>query len=253
MTVSQAIVMGVVQGITEFLPISSSAHLLLIPWFLGWDTPGLSFDVALHWGTLLGVVIYYRHDCLELVRGLRRDSLPWKIALATVPAVVIGVLVKDLAEEHFRSPWITAGTLSGVGLLLYYADRTRRDGRPFETLSWMQALAVGCFQAAALVPGVSRSGITITAALLFGLNRSAAVRLSFLMSIPVTLGAGILESGYLLDNIANPAIIAGVISSAISGFLAIKFLVSYVRSRSFAPFVVYRLLLAGVIVWFLLK
>jgi undecaprenyl-diphosphatase len=253
MTIIHAAVFGVVQGVTEFLPVSSSAHLLLLPWFFGWPDPGLAFDVALHWGTLLGVVIYYRQECLELVKGLFKESTPWKIALATVPAVVAGLLVKDLAEKAFRSPWITAGTLSGVALLLYYADWKRRDGQNFESLSWMQAMAVGCFQALALVPGVSRSGITITTALLLGLNRSAAVRLSFLMSIPVTLGACVLKINYLTANVGNPAVLTAIATSAISGFVAIHFLVTHVRHKSLTPFVVYRLLLAGVIVIFLLK
>jgi undecaprenyl-diphosphatase len=253
MSVFQAAAFGVVQGITEFLPISSSAHLLLLPWFFGWPDPGLAFDVALHWGTLLGVVVYYRRDCAQMLKTIFSNSLLWKIAFATLPAVVAGVLVKDLAETAFRSPWITAGTLSGVGLLLYFADRTGRGSDTLDQLSWKKALAVGCFQALALVPGVSRSGITMSAALLFGLDRSAAVRLSFLLSIPVTLGAGLLKIGYLTNNLGNPAVITAIVASALAGFSAIHFLVMFVRNKSFTPFVVYRLLLAGVIVWFLLK
>lgn len=235
---------------------------MLLPWFFGWPDPGLAFDVALHWGTLLGVLVYYRRDCWNLLIGFFGQGplpkpLPWKIALATLPAVVAGVLVHDLAEEAFRSPWLTAGTLAGVGLLLYYADRRAgpdggSDGE-FETLPWRTAFLVGCFQALALVPGVSRSGITISAALLLGLNRSNGVRLSFLMSIPVTLGACVLKTGYLFSDQTDPAIWIAIATSAISGFLAIKFLVTYVRGRSFTPFVVYRLVLAGVIVLFLLK
>lgn len=253
MTFFQAIAFGVVQGITEFLPISSSAHLLLLPWFMGWKDPGLAFDVALHWGTLIGVVTYYRRDLWELAKS-PRNPLILKLAAATVPGAVLGLILEKHAENTLRSPWITATAMAVMGILLYSADRRSAAATHSSSeISWGQALLIGTSQGIALIPGVSRSGITISTALLLGLSRPSAVQFSFLLSIPITFGAGLLKSKYLLDNLGDPTVLAGIVSSAVAGFLAIGFLVKFVRTKSFTPFVVYRLILSGVIVWFLLR
>lgn len=261
MTIFEAIVYGVIQGITEFLPISSSAHLILLPVFTGWKDPGLAFDVALHWGTLLAVLLYYWRDLLTLAKGGVRflagerkheNILPWQILAATIPAAVIGYLVEDLAATAFRSPWIMVVTLSLLGVLLWLADRLGRKRIPMEAVGWMPALIIGCCQAIALVPGVSRSGVTITTALFLGLDRSAAVRFSFLLSIPITAGAGLLKSPYVMNNLGNPMIWAGVAASAVSGMLAMHVLISYVKNRSFTPFVLYRIALAVVLAGYLI-
>lgn len=257
MTFIEALIYGVIQGVTEFLPVSSSGHLVLLPWFLGWEDPGLAFDVALHWGTLFGVVVYFRKDLLEIIRGWfgsftgKRDPiniLPWQIGVATVPAAMAGFFLEKQAESIFRSPWVIAGTLAGVAILLFLSDRLKKDRTELSALTWTQALLIGCAQAFAIVPGVSRSGITMTAALFLSLNRSGAVRFSFLLSIPIILGAGILELGYFVKSIGNPVFLTGILAAALSGYAAISFLVHYVREKSFTPFVIYRIALAAIII-----
>lgn len=256
MTITQAMVYGLVQGFTEFLPVSSSAHLILLPWFFKWSDPGLAFDVALHWGTLIGVVAYYRHDLWELFKGWVGsyfggqspiNALPWQIMVATIPAVAVGYFLEDRAASAFRSPWVLVATLSGVGLLLYLADRMRLNRNQLEKITWPQTILIGLAQSLAIIPGISRSGITIVTALFLGLTRGASVKFSFLLSIPIILGAGIMEWKYLIANVNNPYFSIGLLSSAVSGFLAISALVKYVKTRSFIPFVIYRMILAGVI------
>ncbi len=253
MTIFQAIVYGIVQGLTEFLPVSSSAHLILVPTFTGWEDPGLAFDVALHWGTLIAVTGYFWHDILTMLVGAvgylqgRRspdNTIPWKIAVATVPAAIIGFLIEHAAETTLRSPWIIVCTLSVMGILLGVADRVGSKSVKLESAGWGKVLGVGFCQAFALIPGVSRSGVTITASLFAGLDRAAAVRLSFLLSIPIIAGAGILKAKYIIHNAGDPSIWVGIIASAVSGMLAIHVLISYVRSKSFKPFVIYRITLA---------
>lgn len=257
MSALQAAIFGLVQGLTEFLPVSSSAHLVLVPFFTGWPDPGLAFDVALHWGTLLAVVIYFRRDILNIVRDAFRSlggargpeyRLPWQIAAATVPGVIAGLLLEKYAETAFRSPPLLAVTLSAMGLLLAAADRLGSKSVSLSGVTWAKALTIGICQSLALIPGVSRSGVTMTTGLFLGLEKTAAVRFSFLLSIPITLGAGLLKIDYLFANLANPQFLAGLAASAVSGFLAIHFLLNYVRSKSFMPFVVYRLALAAAIV-----
>jgi undecaprenyl-diphosphatase len=256
MTLFQSTIYGIIQGLTEFLPVSSSAHLILLPVFTGWPDPGLAFDVALHWGTLAAVVLYYRHDLAVFIRGAigslgggraPENILPWKIAAATVPGAVIGFAIEHQAETVFRSPWVMVFTLSIMGLVLWWADRVGTKNRHLEDLSWSRAITIGFLQSLALIPGVSRSGITMTACLFLGLERTDAVRFSFLLSIPITAGAGLLKSPYLIHNAGDPTIWAGVITSAVAGFLAIHVLMTYVRTRSFTPFVVYRIALAAVL------
>lgn len=256
MNIFEAVVYGIVQGLTEFLPVSSSAHLILIPVFTGWADPGLAFDVALHWGTLAAVFVYFRKDLLALVTGAwgalkggraPENILPFKIAAATLPGAIIGFLVEDYAETTFRSPWIMVVTLSVMGVALWVADRVGPKVRKMEDITWTRALLIGLMQAVALIPGVSRSGVTITTGLLLGFERTAAVRFSFLLSVPITLGAGLLKSHYIFENLGSPAIWVGIVASALAGIAATHVLITYVRQRSFTPFVVYRLILAAVL------
>ena len=256
MTLFQAAVFGVIQGLTEFLPVSSSAHLVLLPWFVGWEDPGLAFDVALHWGTLAGVLGYFRKELLLLASGFFRsfsgarkfeNLLPWYVVLGTLPAAAFGILFEQQAETIFRSPWVVAGALTVFSVVLCVCDQPRREGRPLEGLQWLGAMVIGAAQGIAIIPGVSRSGITISVALLCGLQRTAAVQFSFLLSIPIILGAGLFKLGYMADHLTDPVFLAGIAVSAVSGYLAIGLLMTHVKRRSFMPFVVYRLVLAAII------
>lgn len=263
MTLLQAIVYGVIQGLTEYLPVSSSAHLVLLPVFTGWKDPGLAFDVGLHWGTLVAVLAYFRKDVIKLVMGFAgylgghreyQNRLPAYLVLATVPGALLGLMFEKQAETIFRSPWILAFTLTGMGLLLLYSDRHGSKSLSLADLTWKTAIMIGLSQGLAIVPGVSRSGITITTALLVGFERADAVRFSFLLSMPIIFGAGLLKADYLLQSAGDPIIWIALCASAVSGFAAIKILIGYVRTRSFLPFVVYRILLAAVIVlWLIFK
>lgn len=259
----QAVILGVVQGITEPLPISSSGHLALVPWLFGWPDVGAdnsfnrTFDVALHLGTLVGVVAYFRHDLAAILAGAWRsvrgrslddfeERLPWYIVLATLPAVVVGALFGGLIEEHLTSPAQIAVQLIVFGLLLYAADRFMLGTRLMERIDLKDSTLVGVAQAVSLMPGVSRSGITITAGLARGYSREAAARFSFLLSIPAIAGAilyegfGTFVTGEGLPPGAGSAFVWGIVTSAISGYLAIWFLLRYVRNHSFLPFVIYR-------------
>ncbi len=234
MPILHAIVLGLVQGFTEFLPISSSGHLLIVPWLFGWDdfesaSVEKAFDVALHIGTLFAVVGYFRHDLATYVRAGARQlvtrqrpatdeaRLAWLLVLATVPAAAIGAVFSDTIDEHLGTPLIIAVSLIVFGLLLAWADR-RQGARPIEDMRTRDALIVGAAQALALNPGTSRSGITMTAARFIGFNREAAVRISFLMSIPIIVGAVVFEVGGLVkdgipDGLLVPMIV-GIIASA---------------------------------------
>ena len=258
----QAIVLAIVQGLSEFLPISSSGHLILIPHFFGWSDQGLAFDVAVHIGTLLALLLYFRRQLGTMVtawldsvfrRRHSRDSrLAWQILVATVPVGVAGLLFGDLIEAHLRSPLFVAGTLSFFGVLMYLADRFGRGERDEFSLSWPQALAIGCAQALALMPGTSRSGITMTAGRALGLSRSGAARFSFLLAIPGIGAAGAYEG---LKLVTSPApvdwqpMVVGVVFAALSGIACIHFLIRFIERIGLLPFTVYRLILAGVIVW----
>lgn len=259
-TPQEGVVYGLVQGLTEFLPISSSGHLVLLPWLFGWDDPGLAFDVALHLGTLLAVLWYYGGDWLrlgsaalaELPRGLAvRDPqalLFWKVAAASIPAVVAALALEDLADSAFRDPRLIAATLAGFGLLLGWSDRSPETGHGDAAIGWREALAIGAAQALAIVPGVSRSGVTITAARFLEVDRATAARFSFLLSTPIIAGAALLKADEFAAVLGDPGALAGIVAATISGFAAIAGLIRFVRTRSYAPFVVYRLLLAALIV-----
>jgi undecaprenyl-diphosphatase len=253
-----AIVLAVVQGLTEFWPISSSGHLILVPRFMGWADQGLAFDVALHFGTLLAVMAYFRREVLAVPHAMllqvigrphnEADArLGWAVALATVPAGIAGLLFKDFVEAELRSPLLIAGTTAFYGVLLWVADSRRGAVNDERDLTLSKALVVGCAQALALIPGTSRSGITITASLFLGLSREAATRFSFLMSIPVILLASLLE-GYDLATTTSPVawdlLGVGVLAAALTAYFCIAVMLRVIGRIGMAPFAIYRLLLA---------
>jgi undecaprenyl-diphosphatase len=259
MTVFQAVILGLVQGLAEFLPISSSAHLVLTPWVFGWSDPGLSFDVALHVGTLIAVLWYFRAEwvkltqsAIALVRTRRADTEEKRrflyLVVATIPAAAGGVLLEDYAETTFRSPALMAVTLMVMGVVLWAVDRYAARDRPLSTLTLRDAVLIGLAQVLALVPGVSRSGSTMTAGRALRLDRQSAAVFSFLMSMPVTAAAALLKVPDLLRTEGiTPTLIAGVLSAGISSWLAIAVLLRYISRHSFGVFAVYRLALGAVI------
>jgi undecaprenyl-diphosphatase len=266
----QAVLLGAVQGLTEFLPVSSSGHLLLGQYFLGLDQDkfGLSFDVALHLGTLVAVVIFFRSDLLRMagafVRSLTRgrdlsepdQRLAYLVLAATVPAALIGYLWEDFFETAARSPWVVVFNLAFVGLLFLVAEAVGRKSRRAEKMGFAEAVGIGLAQAAALVPGVSRSGATITLGLLFGLRREEAARFSFLMSAPIIAGAGTLQLGEVLAEGMGPEqalmFAVGFLCSAVVGYLAIRFFISFVARYSLRAFAYYRFALAALVAALLL-
>jgi len=258
-TIFQAVVLGVVQGLAELLPISSSAHLALTPYFFGWTDPGLAFDVALHLGTLIALVWYFRAEWIDMTKSAwhiastRRietvhDRRLVYLVVATSPAGVGGLLLNDLAETTFRSPMIIGTSLIVMGVLLWAVDRWSARARMIEEVTMRDAILMGCAQVLALIPGVSRSGSTITAGRFLKLDRPSAARFSFLMSMPITLAAVVLKvpEAIRADGISAP-LVAGVIAAAISSWLAITVLLRYVSKHSFGVFAVYRVLLAAVV------
>ncbi len=255
MTAGQAVVYGIVQGLGEFLPISSSAHLVLLPWLLGWKDPGLAFDVALHLGTLVALVAFFWRDLLRLARAWLASvverkvgddperRLAWGIALASVPGAAAGLLLEDYAETTLRAPALIAGTLIGMGLLLHAADRFCPKRKRLGELTVPNTFLIGVAQALALVPGVSRSGATISAARALGATRDAAARFSFLLSAPIVVGAGLLKTPGMIAGGLDTALLAGVVTSAVVGYLAIRYLLAYVQTRDYGVFVYYRVAL----------
>lgn len=269
MPILHAIVLGLVQGLSEFLPISSSGHLLLVPWAFGWndlDDASIkkAFDVALHLGTLVAVVGYYRRDVVGYVRDgvltiVRRDRpttpqgrMAWLLVMASVPAALVGVALETWIDDTLGKPWIIAVSLVAFGLVLAWADR-RRGARTFDEISLRDAAVIGAAQVLALNPGTSRSGISMSAAMARGLDRAAAARFSFLLSIPVTAGAVVVKVGGLVsdgipDGLVAPMIV-GVVTAGLSGWFAVWGLMRLIRTSSFDGFVAYRVLLgAGVLV-----
>jgi undecaprenyl-diphosphatase len=261
----QAIFLGVVQGLTEFLPVSSSGHLLLGQYFLGLDQRrfGLSFDVALHLGTLLAVVTFFWRDLLRMAyaflgsftggRNLADPDqrLAYLVVASTIPAAMIGFFFEGFFEEDVRSPWVVVVNLVVVGLLFIVAEAVGRKSRPAEKLGFFGALAVGLAQAAALIPGVSRSGATITVGLFLGLRREEAARFSFLMSVPIIAGAGSLKLSEVVSEglSVSEAVMfgAGFLSSAVVGYVAIRFLLAFLRDHSLRIFAYYRFALAALV------
>ncbi len=261
MTILQAIILGIVQGLTEFLPISSSGHLILVPWLFDWEylleNPEFNktFDVALHLGTFIALVVYFWRDIGVLlaawVRTLKtrradepQGRLAWLILLTMVPAAIAGLLFEETIVNTLGSPWLIAVLLIVFGVVMWAVDRWSRKVREIDDLGWRGALAIGVSQALALSPGVSRSGVTMVTGLLVGLTREAAARFSFLMSIPIIGGAALYSSiGLVQDGLPEgtaAAFVAGMVAAALSGFAAIWFLLAYLRRHSFLPFVLYR-------------
>lgn len=255
MDVLQAIMLGVVQGITEFLPISSSGHLVLWPWIFGWEYQGTSFDAAVHVGTLLGVVAYFwqawKGMVFSLQRGFKRNHFEQKllffIILATIPGAIAGYLLKDSIEGVFRSPEIVATALILFSFLILAGERFGSKLKGIGHLNWGKVVLVGLFQALAVIPGVSRSGATISAGLLLGLSRAEAAKFSFLLAAPLIFGAGLFKFPDILRQGGDLAFFAGVISSAISGYFAIKFLFKFLEKASYMVFVWYRIILGLII------
>ncbi len=253
----QAVVLGAVQGLAEFLPISSSGHLILVPWLLGWSDHGLTFDLALHLGTAVALLAYFWRDWFALGRAVlagltsaeaRNDALgrlAWMLVLGSLPAGLIGILFEEVIERNVRQPIQIAVLLIVFGLALGAADRWARRERSLDAVRWGDALIVGCAQAIALAPGVSRSGVTMTAGLLLGLERAAAARFSFLLSAPITVAAALYKLRVLVA--APPtgdealALVVGVGVAALVGALAINLLLRYLQRKSTAVFVWYRL------------
>lgn len=261
MTPWDAILLGAVQGLTEFLPISSSGHLIVVPWLLGRPAGGLTFDVALHVGTLLVLLVYFWRDWLYLAGGLlrlvqgQRDARARVLLLlvvGTLPAAVVGLVGERVIEEHLRSPYLVAVLLAGVAVLFLVVERGATQLRMLKDVGWSDALLVGCAQALALVPGVSRSGITIVAGLMLGLRRDEAARFSFLLATPAIAGAGALRLRDLVRAGLPPEeqliFALGLLSAAVVGFAAVAWLLGYLRRRSLAAFAYYRFALATLIV-----
>ena len=254
-------ILGLAQGLGEFLPISSSAHLVIVPWLFGWRDPGLSFDIALHWGTLVAVLVYFRRDVWLLLLGFwhslkpstrdfQRDvhqRMAWLLIFASIPGAVIGKLLEEKAESLFRNPVLIAATLGGFGLILLAADRYGRRRKDLDQIRLVDALWIGISQAMAIIPGISRSGVTIAAGLGLGYRREAAACFSFLMSIPIILGAGMVKMGHFHDDVGYAGLAVGFLASAISGFFSIKYLLRFIARHDFRSFVWYRFALAALI------
>ena len=262
MPLLQVIVLAVLQGITEFLPISSSAHLALTPWLFGWKDQGLEFDIALHFGTLFSVLIYFFRDWVRIVaNGIgignvavlgidttldRNPKLLWYLIAATIPAGIAGILFKDKVESTLRSPFVMATMLIAVGLVMWAAERWAKHERTISEMSLTDCLLIGCAQALALIPGTSRSGITMTAGLFRNLDRSTAARFSFLLSTPIVAAAALKglvdlrKHGAMTAEMA-PSIGIGIVVTAITGCVVIAVLLKFLRTNSVVPFVIYRI------------
>jgi undecaprenyl-diphosphatase len=257
MTVLQALVLGVLQGLAEFLPISSSAHLALAPWALGWPEPGLAVDVALHVGTLVAVLVYFRAEwmrliaaALEIVRTQRIQTVEQRrvvlLVVATIPGALAGLTLDSYAESTFRSPALIAGALIAMGILLWLVDWARPADRALGTLRWSDALLIGLAQACALLPGVSRSGATITAGRALRFDRESAATFSFLMSMPIIAAAALFKVPHLLHaGGAGMPLVVGVLASAISGWLAIAIIMRFVMRHSYGVFAAYRVVVGA--------
>lgn len=271
MSYLEAIILGIVQGLGEFLPISSSAHLVIAPWFLKFNDPGLAFDVALHLGTLIAVLAYFWRDWWNMTEGswkyltskndaVKRNfqsdfQLLLYLVLATIPGAVIGLLIKDYAESSLRHPLLVALNMIVLGLLLFFADQKGEEKQTtLSQITLKMALLIGFSQALALLPGVSRSGITITTALFLGLSRTSSARFSFLLSTPIILGACVLNAKYILDAFIDPQALVGIVMAAVFGFLSIKYLMKLVQNFSYRVFCYYRFFFgAGVIFLYYLR
>lgn len=258
MTYLQSIILGIVQGLTEFLPVSSSAHLVLVPYWLNWQLPetqAFVFDVLVQLGTLAAVIIYFRRDLVEIISSAVRCTLKgkplaepsarlgWWVILATIPAGLFGLLFKDSVEAAFNSPMITAMFLLLTAALLILSEWMGKRSRSLETITWLDALIIGLFQAIAIFPGISRSGSTISGGILRKFDRASAARFSFLMSIPIFVAAGLLGVKDMLDvpDLASflPVMLVGFVTAGIVGYLSIHWLLGYIKRHSFFGFSLY--------------
>lgn len=257
MSYLQSIVLGLVQGLGEFLPISSSGHLILFPWLFGWKEHSLSFDVMLHAGTLFAVALYFWREWLVLLKegflslkerklsGPPERRLFWYIVIASVPGAVIGKLLEEKAEEAFRAPLIVASALGVFAMIFYLIDRFSGRKRNLQSLGLIDSVAIGISQAVAIIPGVSRSGATIACGLGVGLDREASTKFSFLLSAPIIFGATVLKLGDITRMAGADgglSLLLGFLTSAVTGLVAIHYLLSYVRKHTFNIFIVYRIL-----------
>ena len=266
--VLQALIMGIVQGLTEFLPVSSSGHLIILPWLFGWDDAfitSLAFSVMLHLGTLIALLIYFRADWLRLIpaglatirdRSFQGDpdrKLAWLLVAATIPAAIVGALFSDVFETQVRQIGLVAVTLVVGGIILWVADHVGARTRGVGDVTFPIAIGIGAAQALALIPGISRSGISISAGRFAGLDREAAARFAFLMATPITAGAIVFEARKLLTgeagvDVAYAPLLVGLVASLVAGLVAIRFMLDYLRSRSLDLFVWYRFGLAAFVI-----
>jgi undecaprenyl-diphosphatase len=266
LTVLQAIVLGLTQGTTEFAPVSSSGHLILVPWLFNWSIVNdvalnKTFDVALHVGTLVGAVVYFRRDIgrylVAWIHSIRTraiatmdERLAWALVLGTIPGAVAGAAFEDVIQEHLGEPWLIAVMLAVFGVLLWWVDARSRNDRGIDSVGVRTGVGLGVAQALALQPGVSRSGITMTAARWIGLDRESAARFSFLLAIPIIAGAGLLKGVDLVQTGFQgyaTEFFWGFVSSAVSGFVVIWALLGYLRRHSFKVFMYYRLAAAALV------
>lgn len=255
MTIIQSIILGIVQGLTELLPISSSAHLFLIPWFFNWNIPE-SFDVALHFGTLLAIGIFFFKDWIALIKGgfeqvvkkkkSTQGKMFWYIVLATIPGGIIGFLLDHFAADLLTKPVIIAIALIVMGIILYVVDKYAKTNTDYEHMTLKQTFLIGLSQALAFIPGVSRSGVTMTTGRLMGVDRKSTAKYSFMLSAPIVLGATLYK---LKDFVFDIPFVIGVLTSFLVGLLVIKFLLKYLEKGSFKGFAIYRVLL-GIFVLF---
>jgi undecaprenyl-diphosphatase len=260
-SVLHALVLGAVQGLTEFLPISSSGHLVLVPYFFGWKYQGVSFDVALHAGTVVALLIYFWKDWLVIIRNgfSKKSSVPgdpswpypqnflWQIVVASIPAAIFGLAIDKWAGDNIRAALFIAFNLAVFGWLLWFADKKAKSNVAPRAMTYGKAFVVGLFQSIALVPGVSRSGITLTGSRLIGLAREEAARFSFLIGTPAIIGAFLVELPKIIKEDLNLSFWLGVIAAAVFGIAAIKFLLAYLKKNDFSLFLWYRLALALIV------
>jgi undecaprenyl-diphosphatase len=265
MSIFQALVLGIVQGLTEYIPVSSTANLILIPWLLGWNfspETKVVFDILVQWGTLVGVIIYFWHDIVQILRAVfsglaqRRPfetfdaRLGWLVVVATIPAVLAGVLIKKYLVQLYEMYILISVVLMLGGILMLAAERFGRRTRDLKQLTWLDSIVIGVWQVLALIPGVSRSSATVSGGMLRHFNRADAARFSFLMSIPALLGAGVValkdlfEVPGLLSSLAGPLVV-GFLAAAISGYLSIRWLLGYLKRRSLRVFIIYRFVFGG--------
>jgi undecaprenyl-diphosphatase len=265
MNTFESVILGIIQGLGEFLPISSSGHLALVPWFFKFQDPGLAFDVALHIGTTIALIIFFWNDLVKITKAgvssiffkkIQTNELDKKlfflILVATIPGGILGFAFEDFFEKTFRHPLSIAFCLITFGIILQFCDKKNKSNKEISSLNFLQAFVIGLAQSLALIPGVSRSGITITSMLLLGLRREDAARFSFLISTPIILGAGLIKSRYILDFIKDAhsliLFLGGFIASTIAGYFAIKFLLKFLLKNDFKVFMWYRIFIGALII-----